>query len=852
MAPEQGTLPASSAKKSVMPQASVEMARKFIDTFKYLVVFIFDSSKLSEGSYEMDVAYAVQAKLKESSTPVLCIQIDANQHPSVKDFVDYDTSQPAMMFIRDGVINGAVPLGDDVSRIMGAVVTGVIGSFKRMSNSQDLSEFMELDGKSLALVGPSANFGDVKGILSLLHGVNVGIALFSPDFIRPSVSTSAAIVLDNGQLVARFDAPIDEQEVLKALRTPSKRSPIARTTTLNLGNAIQKILLNKMRAKDSARPYHAYFVGEKNVKFASQVTSELGSAFTIVVTVPDEKSLLDTVIQLCDGELHDVFIWNAKDKTATAYDGEPTVAAFRKFHNELLGVNTGAAKQEQSKARKVNAAENDQDTFKAMQMAGGLTSADRQAVNAITELTGSTLAPFIADNEFVFVEFYAPWCGHCKNLVPIYAKLPEAIKVLEQDVKVAKIDAAEYKEETRDYGIKGFPALRLFVGGSMAVLELKEMPTPESLTAWVKKKLEPSFVELDNEADVQAHTDSGISLVGFSSETGEAASSFATAFGGAARSIDDYPVALVSGASAASIAKAVGVTGDLPATAIFTKGSKFAKEVTLYEGDLKNTTTFLDFVATATTPLVEGWGTYGRKLMKGAGPPIAVLVFADSASDTVWDLARATTGDVAVVQVDISGPRANAKLLEAFGSGPEQEAVTIVRVKGMTKFKYPKTTIDSVDNVKAYIADIVDGTIKPTLKSAAPPATPTVNGLTTIVGTTFASVALDSTKHALVEFYAPWCGHCKNLVPVYEKVAKHFEATDSVVVAKCDATANEVDGIYVKSFPTIKYFGPDNLEQDYSGGRTAEDFIAFLAEKNSQPPQAVQASAVDEIPLRDR
>lgn len=49
---------------------------------------------------------------------------------------------------------------------------------------------------------------------------------------------------------------------------------------------------------------------------------------------------------------------------------------------------------------------------------------------------------------------------------------------------------------------------------------------------------------------------------------------------------------------------------------------------------------------------------------------------------------------------------------------------------------------------------------------------------------TFDSLAMDPTKHALVEFYAPWCGHCKSLAPVYEKLGKVFEAESNVIVAK--------------------------------------------------------------------
>lgn len=49
---------------------------------------------------------------------------------------------------------------------------------------------------------------------------------------------------------------------------------------------------------------------------------------------------------------------------------------------------------------------------------------------------------------------------------------------------------------------------------------------------------------------------------------------------------------------------------------------------------------------------------------------------------------------------------------------------------------------------------------------------------------TFDSIVLDPSKHALVEFFAPWCGHCKSLAPVYEKLGKAFEVEKNIVIAK--------------------------------------------------------------------
>ncbi|BCS19260.1 protein disulfide isomerase family protein [Aspergillus puulaauensis] len=99
----------------------------------------------------------------------------------------------------------------------------------------------------------------------------------------------------------------------------------------------------------------------------------------------------------------------------------------------------------------------------------------------------------------------------------------------------------------------------------------------------------------------------------------------------------------------------------------------------------------------------------------------------------------------------------------------------------------------------------------------------------------FDKVVLDSGKPALVEFFAPWCGHCKTLAPVYEELGQAFaHAEDKVSVAKVDADANRDLGkrFGIQGFPTLKWFdGKSETPVDYSGGRDLESLTAFITEK---------------------
>lgn len=112
-----------------------------------------------------------------------------------------------------------------------------------------------------------------------------------------------------------------------------------------------------------------------------------------------------------------------------------------------------------------------------------------------------------------------------------------------------------------------------------------------------------------------------------------------------------------------------------------------------------------------------------------------------------------------------------------------------------------------------------------------------------------------SGKPALVEFFAPWCGHCKTLAPVYEELAQAFEfASDKVTVAKVDADAEKALGkrFGIQGFPTLKWFdGKSKDPQDYSGGRDLESLTKFITDKTGIKPRKAKAPASDVVFLTD-
>ncbi|PSK42957.1 Protein disulfide-isomerase tigA [Elsinoe australis] len=119
----------------------------------------------------------------------------------------------------------------------------------------------------------------------------------------------------------------------------------------------------------------------------------------------------------------------------------------------------------------------------------------------------------------------------------------------------------------------------------------------------------------------------------------------------------------------------------------------------------------------------------------------------------------------------------------------------------------------------------------------------------------FDSVVLNSGKPALVEFFAPWCGHCKNLAPIYDELAGVFEhAKDKVTIAKVDADAHRDLGqrFGVQGFPTLKWFdGKSDKPTDYNSGRDLDSLKSFIEGKTGLKGKGKKAAKSEVEMLTD-
>ncbi|KAG9519131.1 putative disulfide isomerase, partial [Aureobasidium melanogenum] len=112
------------------------------------------------------------------------------------------------------------------------------------------------------------------------------------------------------------------------------------------------------------------------------------------------------------------------------------------------------------------------------------------------------------------------------------------------------------------------------------------------------------------------------------------------------------------------------------------------------------------------------------------------------------------------------------------------------------------------------------------------------SGVLNLDARSYRSLIANSNHTSIVEFYAPWCGHCQNLKPAYEKAAKSLDGIAKVAAVNCDEEENKAfcGSMDVKGFPTLKIVRPGKKAgrptvEDYQGPRTAKGIVESVKDK---------------------
>ncbi|XP_046342602.1 protein disulfide-isomerase 2-like [Haliotis rufescens] len=449
-------------------------------------------------------------------------------------------------------------------------------------------------------------------------------------------------------------------------------------------------------------------------------------------------------------------------------------------------------------------------------------TADIVEEDGVLVLTKDNFDGAVTDNEFVLVEFYAPWCGHCKALAPEYAKAAQTLASEGSGIKLGKVDATVESSLAEKYEVRGYPTIKFMRKGKAS--EYAGGRTAVDIVNWLKKKTGPPATPLKTADESKTFIEaSEVAVVGFfKDEESDAAKAFLEAAGG----IDDIPFGITSEDAVFKDNKV-----DKDSIILF---KKFDEGKNVFDGDFK-ADDIAAFISGNRLPLVVEFTQESAQKIFGGEVKNHILLFMDKGEgfdekvEIFKSVAKDFKGKVLFITID-TATEDNARILEFFGLKKEETpAIRLISLKeDMTKFR-PQSDEISEESVRSFVQSFVDGKLKPHLMSEEIPADWDAKPVKVLVGKNFAEVARNQEKDVFVEFYAPWCGHCKQLAPIWDELGEKFKDNDKVVVAKMDSTANELEDVKIQSFPTLKFFpaGSDKII-DYNGERTLEGFSKFL------------------------
>merc|ERR1712045_478379 len=462
-------------------------------------------------------------------------------------------------------------------------------------------------------------------------------------------------------------------------------------------------------------------------------------------------------------------------------------------------------------------------------MFGTLALAEIKKEEGVLVLTNDNFQEAVDGNEFILVEFYAPWCGHCKALAPEYAKAAGILAEKDSPIKLGKLDATEESKTAEKFEVRGYPTLKFFKNG-------KPMDgggrTAETIVSWVEKKTGPPAKTLANADEAKAFVDGKtVAVIGcFKDETTDAAKAFLAV----ASNLDDLAFG-VTGDEA--VCSEYGVSGEgVVMVKTFDDGKAVLTEELTEEAVAK-------FVTSESLPLVIDFNHETAQKIFSGEVKSHFLMFSSAKADDHEDqlekmraMAKSSKGKMLFVTIN-TDEEDHKRILEFFGI-TESELPTYRAIKlGEDMAKY-KPEDDAFENAEQFVSDFLEGKLKQHLMSQEIPEDWDKEGVKVLVGKNFQEVAMNANEDVLVEFYAPWCGHCKQLAPIWDELGEKYKDHETIVIAKMDSTANELEEVKVQGFPTIKLFKKGTNEiVDYNGDRTVEGFSKFLEEPPKDQPK---------------
>lgn len=413
--------------------------------------------------------------------------------------------------------------------------------------------------------------------------------------------------------------------------------------------------------------------------------------------------------------------------------------------------------------------------------------------------------------EKLLVEFFAPWCDHCKQFSPEYSKAAEGLK--KHKIHIGKVDGSENRDLVDRYNITGYPSLLFFI--DRVPTEYTGIRTSDGVFDWVlkrQKKTIKNFSEFDaNNGKISAVyfgevSDSERGIFEFASVNVE--------------EIDYYETNLISDSEKFGVKR--------PGIMVFKDEKKILYELAFSTLDLAK------FLEKLKPGKLHKFNEETIKLIFDYQSPTFFFLRKEIEKDlyqgVMESLAEAYNELFIFTCVDLNGTGNSEKLAYALGITPEEQPMAVI-VDFQDAFNKYKSISRTFSELSSFIAQYKARTLTPYFKSEPSPVPEFENYIKILTGNSYLSEISDPNTDALVLYYTNDHPKCKEFLPIYEKLGKETKKWENFIPMKFNLDRNEADGLKIKMIPHLRLFPKGEKEGIiYQGEFTKVAIKGFLRE----------------------
>ncbi|XP_054460673.1 protein disulfide-isomerase [Anoplopoma fimbria] len=422
----------------------------------------------------------------------------------------------------------------------------------------------------------------------------------------------------------------------------------------------------------------------------------------------------------------------------------------------------------------------------------------------------------------LLVHFYAPLSGEGHR---ISAAFEGAVAELQgSEVKLAVVDVTKEKDLAKDLNMTGLATIRLYLSGDKH--NPVTCPVPQSsasILTWLKRRAGSAA---DLIADLsQSEASEELTVVGFFKELDH---EYVQVFYDAAVDLPDVTFAVTQNNE---VITKYGLTHDV---VLLLKKSEL---IQAYKMTPQTSKEMLIIFITVyqMDPVTEYTGQTATRILTS---PVLnhALLFVNKSSAAFKEILSAFNGaaesfrlKILFVWVNVDEPR-NGRLMEYFRVRDfEAPLIRLVNLTDHVTYHLPSDTLD-VQTIKTFCQSYLEGKAKPKMQSEPIPEGWDQPPVKQLVGMTLEKVGFNPNKTVFVLFYLPYSAESRDLFPLWEELAEALKEREDVVIARIDASANDINMSMQGGYPSLCLFPALYAERVvvYTGKRKVKDLMKFV------------------------